>query len=767
MMASLFESVFQFLFKYRPVVFEKGSLTFAASWPSYLVALVLVAVAVPTILKYRTVRGKTGQRDRLILALLRATALAVILFCLSQPALVLSTVVPLKSFVGILLDDSRSIQIADKDGAPRSQFIHSTFGPEGSPLLTELSEKFKVRFFRFSSDAERIDSTSALTFAGAQTDVGKALERASDELAAVPLAGLVLVSDGADNSHAVLSDTLLALKARSVPVYTVGLGRDRFSTDIELSRVDAPRSVIKGSSLVVDVAISQRGFPGSRVRLDVEDSGRILNSREVELSSEGDVSTVRVHFTASSAGPRLFRFKVHPQPGEMVTQNNQKEVLIVVEDSRERILYFEGEPRFELKFIRRAVSEDKNLQVVVLQRTAENKFLRLGVSDGEELASGFPKTREELFRYRGLVLGSVEASYFTYDQLRMMADFVSQRGGGFLMLGGRRSFSEGGYAGTPVAEVLPVVLEELDGDEGEPYFAELTVEPTPVGKTHPVTQFAGAVEESITRWEKLPPLSTFNPVRQTKPGATTLLIGTEQETSERQVVLAFQRYGRGKALAFTVHDSWQWQMHADMDLEDMTHETLWRKLLRWLVSYVPDPVEVTTEKDRYSPREPVTLTAEVDDDTFLRVNNAEVVAEIKTPSGELLDLEMEWTVDTDGQYRASFLPEEKGLYEIRVEARRAGNLLGESSSYIVATDLADEFFGAEMNTSLLERIAEDTGGRFYTSDNVAELAEDMSYVEGGTSVLEEKDLWDMPILFLLVVGLVATEWGYRKARGLA
>lgn len=767
MMESLFESVFQFLFKYRPVVFEKGSLTLAASWPSYLVALIVVAVAVPTILKYRAVRGKTGQRDRLILALLRAAVLAVILLCLSQPALVLSTVVPLKSFVGVLLDDTRSIQIADEDGAPRSQFIHSTFGPEGSPLLDALSEKFKIRFFRFSSDAERVASSSELTFAGPRTDVGRALERVADELAAVPLAGLVLVSDGADNSHAILSDTLLALKARSVPVYTVGLGRDRFSKDIELSRVDAPRSVLKGSALVVDVAISQRGFPGSRVRLDVEDSGRIVNSREVELASEGDVSTVRVHFTASDAGPRLFRFKVHLQSGEMVTQNNQQDVLIVVEDRREKILYFEGEPRFELKFIRRAVSKDKNLRVVVLQRTAENKFLRLDVSDAEELASGFPKTREELFRYRGLVLGSVEASYFTYDQLRMMADFVSQRGGGFLMLGGRHSFSEGGYAGTPVAEVLPVALEELDGDEGEPYFAELTVEPTPVGKTHPVTQFGGGVEESITRWEKLPALSTLNPVRQTKPGATTLLVGTELETSERQVVLAFQRYGRGKALALTAHDSWQWQMHADIDLEDMTHETLWRKLLRWLVSYVPDPVEVTTEKDRYSPREPVTLTAEVDDDTFLKVNNAEVVAEVKTPSGELLELAMEWTVDTDGQYRASFLPEEKGLHEIRVAARRSGNLLGESSSYILTTELADEFFGPEMNTSLLERVAEDTGGRFYTSENVAELPEDMSYVEGGTSVLEEKDLWDMPILFLLVVGLVATEWGYRKARGLA
>lgn len=766
-MASMFDALFQFLFKYRPVVFEKGSFTLAASWPVYLLAVLLVAAAVPTVLRYKNVRGKSTRRDRVILTALRASALAVILFCLCRPALVLSTVVPLKSFVGILLDDSLSLQIADKDGLPRSQFIAQTFGPEGSPLLDALSEKFKYRFFRFSSDADRIPGVSGLTFSGSQTHIGRALTRASDELAAVPLAGLVLVSDGADNSHAGLSETLLALQARSVPVYTVGLGRERFSRDIELSRVDAPRTVLKGSSLVVDVTISQRGFRGSRVQLDVEDSGRIINSREVELPAASDASTVRVRFTASEAGPRVFRFKVRPLPGEMVTQNNEREALILVEDRQEKILYFEGEPRFELKFIRRAVADDKNLQVVCLQRTAENKFLRLEVSDPEELATGFPKTREELFRYRGVILGSVEASFFTYDQLRMIADFVSQRGGGFMMIGGRRSFSEGGYAGTPVADVLPVVMEERDGDEGEPFFAELKVELTPFGKTHPVTQFADSVEENAARWEKLPVLSALNPVDRIKPGATALLVGSREDSSDEQVVLAFQRYGRGKSLALTVHDSWQWQMHADIALEDMTHETLWRKLLRWLVSYVPGPVTITASKDRYAVREPVTLTAEVDDDTYLRVNDAEVVAEVKSPSGELMDLPMEWTVDKDGEYRAGFIPEQRGLYEIRVEAKRGDAVLGEATSYIQSTDLADEYFRAEMNASLLKRIAQDTGGRFYTVDTAAQLAEDMTYVKGGTSVLEEKDLWDMPALFLLLVALVGTEWGYRKARGLA
>ncbi|MFQ5789754.1 MAG: hypothetical protein ACE5JI_04680, partial [Acidobacteriota bacterium] len=446
------------------------------------------------------------------------------------------------------------------------------------------------------------------------------------------------------------------------------------------------------------------------------------------------------------------------------------EVLIVVEDRREKILYFEGEPRFELKFIRRAVAEDENLQVVCLQRTAENKFLRVDVDDAEELAGGFPKKREELFRYRGIILGSVEASFFTHDQLRMIADFVSQRGGGLLALGGRLAFSAGGYNGTPVAEVLPVVLDEPSeagaGDE-EPFFAEVKVELTPFGRTHPVMQFAGSVEESARRWEKLPPLSVFHPLRRVKPGATTLLVGKGDGLPGTQVILAHQRYGRGKALAFTAQDSWVWQMHAGIPLDDMTHEILWRKLLRWLVSYVPDRVAVMTPKDRFAPLETVTVLAEIDDDTYLKVNNAQVTVEIKEPSGERFELPMEWTVKEDGEYRTQFMPEEKGTYAIHVEARRDGELLGEADSFVEVTDLADEYFNAEMRSSLLVRIAEETGGRFYSPETVDRLPEDMSYTEGGTTVLEHKDLWDMPALFLLLLALVGTEWGYRRMRGLA
>jgi uncharacterized membrane protein len=773
-MTSWLESIFEFLFKYRPLIYEKGTFGFGASWPLVVLGIAGVLLAVPTLLRYRQVKGKSTPRDRLILTSIRSALLLLLLFCLLRPALVLSTVVPQRSFIGILLDDSRSMQIADVDAEPRGQFIQETFGAEGSALARALADKFMLRFFRFSDSVERVaDPAAAMTFYGGRTELGPALERSMDELSNVPLAGLVVMSDGADNSTTVMSDTLLDLQARKVPVYTVGLGRDRFTKDIEVSRVEAPRSVLAGSSLVVDVTLSQRGFDGESVRLDVEDEGRIVSSRDVKLSAEAESTNVRIHFTASDPGARRFRFKVAVAPGEMVSQNNEREQLIFVQDRREKILYFEGEPRFELKFVRRAVADDKNLQVVCLQRTAEGKFLRLDVDDAEELASGFPKTREELFRYQGIVLGSVEASHFTHDQLRMIADFVSQRGGGLLALGGRLSFSEGGYAGTPVDEVLPVVLTptttappDENGTREPQFFATLQISPTAYGSTHPVTQFGPDLETSAERWKTLPPLSTLNVVRAVKPGATTLLEGSGDGVSQ-QPILSFQRYGRGKAIALTVNDSWQWQMHHDIPLEDMTHELFWRKLLRWLVSYVPDRVSVSTEKSRYAPGENVSVTAEVDDDRFLRVNNAQVTATVKAPSGDRTEIPMEWTVDKDGEYRASFLPKEKGTYEISVEAIKDGTSVGTGASYIESGDLDEEYFRAEMRAPLLERIAAETGGRFYTPATVSRLPEDMSYTEGGTTVKERRDLWDMPFLFLLFIGLAGGEWGYRKLRGLA
>jgi uncharacterized membrane protein len=752
-------ALLEFLFKYRPVVFQNGDLALAAPWPIFVLVGVGLLLIVPPLLSYTRARGRLGKVDRAVLAFLRVTALAVLVFCLLRPILVVSTVIPQQNFLGILIDDSRSMQI--DDGVPRAEFIRQTFGSEGSDLLDGLADRFKLRFFGFSESAERLTSSADLTFTGTQTRLGNALDRAQGELSTVPLAGLVVFTDGADNSDVPLTESILQLRGRGVPVHTVGLGREHFGRDIEITRVESPRTVLEGTAVAVDVMVRQSGYAGETVRLNVEDAGRIVSSQDVELSRDGEAATVRASFEVEETGPRRFMFHILPEPGELVAENNVREALIEVRDRTERMLYFEGEPRYEVKFLRRAIADDANLNVVTLQRLAENMFSRLDVETEDELAGGFPTTREELFRYRGLILGSIEASFFTHDQLQMIAEFVSQRGGGLLVLGGRNSFAEGGYAGTPVANALPVVL----ADASPSFFSEVKVELTPFGSAHPVTQIAPTPEESAERWRELPSLSTLNPIVEVKPGASTLLLG-DADRADKVVVLASQRYGRGRAVALPIQDSWLWQMHADIPLDDMTHENFWRQLLRWLISSVPDQVTASVPKDQVGLQERVTITAEVVDSTYLKVNDAEAVARVTTPSGLEQELAMEWIVERDGEYQAGFVPDEQGLYEIQVEVSRDGESYGTATTHVEASEPVDEYFGAQMRATLLQRLAEETGGQFYTPSTVASLPEDVRYTESGSTVYEEKDLWDMPIVFFLLIGLVATEWGYRRARGM-
>jgi uncharacterized membrane protein len=758
------EGVFEFLFKYRPLLFEQGDLAFTAPGSVRPWLLAAGALGLAAAASYTWARGRTGVWDRLVMASLRVALLGVVLLCLLQPSLILSTVVPQQNFVGVLVDDSRSMRIADAQGSPRSAFVGEAFTPGESELLQALADRFTLRFYRFSSTASRIDGPGELGFDGTHTDLGRALDVAREELAGVPLSGLVLVTDGADNGSRPLTEALVPLQAAGVPVFSVGLGEETLEPDIELGRVELPRTILEGSMLLVDVVVTQTGFGRRTVPLLVQDDRRVLAEEEVSLGPDGEPVVARVRFQLDRAGAHRVRFSIPVQDGERVDRNNAREVQIEVRGDREKVLYFEGEPRFEVKFLRRAVHGDENLQLVVLQRTAESKFLRLDVDDAEELVGGFPRTRNELYRYRALVLGSVEASFFTHDQLQMIADFVSERGGGLLALGGRSAFAEGGWTGTPVEEVLPVILPEGLGDPD--FLAEVRVSPTPAGLAHAAVQLGGDGEDTRARWQDLPAVTVVNRVAEVRPGATTLLAGSGDDLPGSQVILAHQRYGRGKALAFTPQDSWIWQMHADVPLEDQSHETFWQQLLRWLVDDVPEAVQVALERERVERLEAVRVVASVGDSTYIEINDAQVVARITSPTGQVTELPMEWTVERDGEYAVDLLPGEEGEHEVEVSATRNGQLLGSDVTWLHVAPSDDEYFGAGRRTQLLSRIAEETGGRTYTPETVSTLPEDITVSGAGVTLVEERDLWDMPAVFLLLLLLMGAEWGYRRLRGL-
>lgn len=777
----MLESLFRFLFEYRPVVFQQGEFRFAPTPGSYIALAVALVAAVLIIVSYTRTpvpdapaapagrrRLLTGRRAGAVLLGIRLALVGVIALCLFRPVLVVKAAVSQQNFLAILVDDSRSMQIGDAPaGATRGDFARSRFASTESDVLRGLSDRFVLRTFKFSSSPARFRTGEDLTFAGAQTKLGAALDGVRQELAGLPLAGVVMVSDGADTTEAALSDALLSMKAASLPVFTVGIGEASLARDIQLDRVSTPRRALKGTSLLVDAVIRQTGYAGQTVTLDVEDGGRIVGSQTVKLPADGEPTPVRVRVMATDPGSRILKFRIASQPGEVIAQNNVRESMVDVLDRKERILHYEGEPRFEMKFLRQAVREDDNLEVVTLQRTAENKFMRVGVDDPEHLLGGFPKSREELFAYRGLIISNVEASAFTGDQLRMIAEFVEKRGGGLLMLGGPRAFAEGGYAGTPVADALPVVLERaVRSSNGDNLPSRLFVRPTRAGENHGLTQIAATEAASAARWPELPQLTSVNPIRAIKPGATVLLTGSDDSRRD-QVVVAAQRYGRGKAIAQTVQDSWLWQMHASMPLEDQTHENYWRQMLRWLVSDVPDSVEAHPVTDRVEPGEPVSVVADVVDASFLELNDAVVTAYISGPNAELEEVPVQWSGERDGEYRAAFTPRSAGVYTARIEATRNGKTIGSSTAHIRAVPSDAEYFDATMQAARLERVAAETGGRFYTPATLSGLADDVQYSGRGVTTIEERELWHMPIILMTLLALLGAEWALRRRVGLA
>src|SRR5205085_1772641 len=267
----------------------------------------------------------------------------------------------------------------------------------------------KVRAFKFSSSAERVQSAAELSGAGEQTNIEAAIEQAGREAAGLPLSGIVVISDGASNGDTdtaqSLATTLSSLRARGLPVFTVGVGPLALDGDVELLRATAPRRVLAGSPVTAEVLV--RGGGQRSVNIDLMEDNHKLRSVDVPVPGDS-TSVARVTFTPSSPGLHRYMLNAPPSPDDPVKDNNAVELLVEVNDAQPKILYIEGEPRWEDGKLRDAVAEEKNFVLTSVLRSADGKYYRQGVEKGDELASGFPKSEEELFTYDAIIIGSVE-----------------------------------------------------------------------------------------------------------------------------------------------------------------------------------------------------------------------------------------------------------------------------------------------------------------------------------------------------------------------
>jgi len=750
--------MFEFLFKYPRTVFSKGTFVLLGEWPVWalIAALAVVAVGLGWVFWSRRTRVAPTIRGprTAVVWVLQSLLVCLLLFLLWQPALSIATLRPQQNIVAVVIDDSKSMATQDEGSSRKDQVLKTLNGG----LLKSLQAKFQVRLYRMGGHLERIENLDKLSAAEPATHIGENLKEVVADAATLPIGAVVLLSDGADNSGGIDLDTISEIKRQRIPIHTVGFGRERMAHDIEVTDVQLPTRSLAKSRLEAEVTFHQWGLRGDKARLTVREAGKVLASHDVILKADGIAQTEPVLFNAGDAGVKNLEFTLDPLPDEDNKNNNTVTRVLNVDNSKPRILYMEGEPRWDYKFIRRAVEDDKNIEIVSIVRTTQNKIYRQGIANPDELKEGFPSKVEELFAYQGLILGSVEASYFTTAQQDLIQQFVDRRGGGLLFLGGRASLADGGYTQSPFVDLLPVHLPNSKNTfHRDPATAELTS----AGRDSLICRIEENPDANVERWKKLPYLMDFQEAGTPKPGA--LVLAQMNAAGNKLPLLITEKYGRGRTAVFASGGDWRWQML--QPVQDMSHEMFWRQMLRWLVSDTPTRVVSSIAKPVLFDEGRVQLRAEVRDTTYLPASDAQVEARIVGPDGAAQSVELHPEPLEQGVYTADWDAGRAGSYITEITAHRGQQELGRGVVTFRREDGVAENFHLEQNRDLLEKLSTQTGGRYYRPEDVSKLGEDISYSEAGITVRETRDLWDMPAVFFLALVLCCSEWLLRRKWG--
>jgi len=749
--------MFEFLFKYSRTVYNQGSFVFLNAWPVWMLwAGIALAAAGFGFLIWR--KGGAASPVRSVLVGLLQTALAaLLLFMLWRPALSVSTLKPQQNIVAVVVDDSSSMATKDEGEASRKDRAVKVLN---DGLLQKLKDKFQVRVYRMSDHLGRIEGLEQLNAQAPVTHIGDSLKQVAADAASLPIGAMVVLSDGADNTGGVDLETIAEIRRQRIPVHTIGLGREQMQHDVEITNVELPQRTLPNSRLSALVTFHQHGYTGQKAKITIRDNNKVLAAQDVTLKGEGAEQIENVLFNAGKAGVKTIQAFIDLLPNEENGRNNILTRVVNVDKRKPRILYLEGEPRWEFKFIRRGVEDDESIDLVTILRTAPNKLYRQGVKNATELQNGFPTTVEELFAFDGIMFGSVDAAYLTPQQLQNVRDFVDRRGGGLIFLGGKDALAEGGWQSTPVHEVMPTTLPDRKGTF---QWTPSNVRLTPQGSESLITRLEDDTKKNDKRFAELPYIRNVQNVGEPKLGAVTLAEAVPMNGGGGALpLLVTMNYGRGRSAIFATSGSWRWQMLQDK--ADMSHEMFYQQFLRWMVSATPQHVTGSTPKSLLADVSTAKLRAEVRDKTFMPANDAVVEAHI---IGEGVTETVAMTPDTKepGAFIADWQAPKQGDYLVEVIARRGTEELGRDAFTFRREDGTAENFHVEQNRALLEKLSSETKGNYYKPADAQRLGEDITYSEGGISVRETKDLWDMPAIFMAFLGIRAVEWLLRRKWG--
>lgn len=772
------------------------------------VALPVLALLVAfAIYLYRSESWLSGGR-RLVMGGCYLAAGALLLLLLLKPSVTMETERPKKRSVLVLLDSSMSMQVADKrteiedalEAAKTLGKVPSDQEPEEADpevlksvetvtrlelakaalqhpeqgLATSLEGNYTLRYYGMDEALRPLSAESGETgFASAEAEgnasrIGAALAEVVTRHAGQPLAGVVVLSDFAWVEGRDPSAAARKLKAEGVPVYTVPIGLPA-PPDVSVPQIIAPNVVFAGDKAPVKARIESTGFDGETVELAFSVNGDVVETREVELSGRAQFEEFS-HLPAKDAGELKLAVSVKTDLDESGDANNRASHVLRVLNEKINVLYVEGMPRWEYRYLRWVLMRDPRLRVRFLMTQGDEHLARTS----NRHVGAFPSKAEEMLKYDLIILGDVSASYFRPEQLKWLQDLVKTGGGSLLMLAGPMG-APGSYAETQVADMLPVrIAGSRWRSIGSRYHPVVTGD----GMESAVTALGDTAETSNRIWSAVRPLGYLPQLDGAKPAATTLLTLSRDEnaTSVEQPypLVAWQRYGSGKTMFVGTADLWRLRR----EVGERFHSQFWSQAIQFLALSrllgQNKPVTVETGEAVYATGDRVEVFVNALTESFEPVEQESYVVLLEKEGSEDPPVELELSPakrlkdgelqNSPGSFVGTIPAGEEGRYLLR--AKTTDPNLTNSAAFEVENVPVEER-KTDSRPDVAAQISAITGGKMISAAAMSELPgllhSDEKFISQNH---RDRDLWDMAALFLVLVVLTGVEWYLRRRENL-
>jgi uncharacterized membrane protein len=728
-------------------------------WP--IVAIAAAAVTVLTIWAYQQrLRGSTGAWRWVALSLRLAAVLLCLLAAL-RPSINWPVKKPQAASVVFLIDVSKSMQIGDEiNGQTRWQVAHKALD-DAVKAVTERSKDLEIKVYQFDKDLHEDKIDDKTEPKGRDSALGTGMVEGVRRQTGTSVAAVVLISDGASNAGVQPLVAADQLKVRLIPVTTVGVGDENAgsgSRDVAIREFTIGPTVFIKNQPEIRGTISARGFANTPIEVEmiVEGEGSVATIKVTPKSGNDVIPITGLKYLPQTSGEKRVTLKVKPQSGELVQANNEFSTYLNVLRGGIRVLYIQG-PNFtwEYKYLVPSLDAAKEVHVdfkVVREPAVGDR----GLLDDAELKKG---------NYDVYILGDIAAEYLTPRQHLMLAKAV-EGGAGLVMLGGRSSFGLGGWSHTDLAGVVPFVMHPGDG-QMEPT-GGLKFEPNPVGLQSYILRIAPTPEESRKLWESLPNMSGANRFGRPKDLATVL--ATIQGTGEP--LMMSMETGSGRVLAFG-GETWNWFRADERGL--FAHRRFWRQAILWAAKKEDkgeNEVKLKLDSRRVAVGQKLDMTATARDPkrepirdvqyetTVIRLASADgTKAEGAKPEPVTLFNQGD---EAKGFYSAGATP---GQYIVKTIGKRNGQAIGSDEARFDVFDDDREFENPAADRSLLRQIAEITGGKAVTPEELSKTLATLDTTATERISLTEKRIWDNWYFFLIFATLLTLEWWLRKRKG--